>query len=52
MASNEEIAEALGIADGTVRVILSRGRSRIRQVLAKMYGYENERSKNLIAEIL
>lgn len=50
--SNEEIAEALGIADGTVRVILSRGRNKIRQVLAKMYGYENERSKNLIAEIL
>lgn len=50
--SNEEIAEALGIADGTVRVILSRGRNRIRQILAKMHGYENERSKNLIAEIL
>ncbi|TSA39261.1 MAG: RNA polymerase sigma factor [Porphyromonadaceae bacterium] len=50
--SNEEIAEALGIADGTVRVILSRGRNKIRQILAKMYGYENERSKNLIAEIL
>lgn len=50
--SNEEIAEALGIADGTVRVILSRGRNRIRQILAKMYGYENERSKNFIAEIL
>jgi RNA polymerase sigma factor (sigma-70 family) len=50
--SNEEIADALGIADGTVRVILSRGRNRIRQVLAKMYGYENERSKSLIAEIL
>jgi len=26
--SNEEIAEALGIADGTVRVILSRGRNK------------------------
>jgi RNA polymerase sigma-70 factor (ECF subfamily) len=50
--TNEEIAEALGIADGTVRVILSRGRNKIRQILAKMYGYENERSKNLIAEIL
>ncbi len=50
--SNEEISEALGIADGTVRVILSRGRSKIRQVLAKIYGYENERSKNFIAEIL
>jgi len=50
--SNEEIAEALGIADGTVRVILSRGRNKIRQILAKMYGYENERSKNFIAEIL
>ena len=50
--SNEEIAEALGIADGTVRVILSRGRNKIRQILTKMYGYENERSKNLIAEIL
>jgi DNA-directed RNA polymerase specialized sigma24 family protein len=50
--TNEEIAEALGIADGTVRVILSRGRNRIRHILAKMYGYENERSKNLIAEIL
>ncbi|MCX6224583.1 MAG: RNA polymerase sigma factor [Bacteroidia bacterium] len=50
--SNEEIAEALGIADGTVRVILSRGRNKIRQILAKMYGYENERSKSLIAEIL
>ena len=50
--SNEEIAETLGIADGTVRVILSRGRNRIRQILAKMYGYENERSKNLIAEVL
>jgi RNA polymerase sigma-70 factor (ECF subfamily) len=50
--TNEEIAEALGIADGTVRVILSRGRNKIRQVLAKMYGYENERNKNFIAEIL
>ncbi len=50
--SNEEIAKALGIADGTVRVILSRGRNKIRQVLATMYGYENERSKNFIAEIL
>jgi RNA polymerase sigma-70 factor (ECF subfamily) len=50
--SNEEIAEALGIADGTVRVILSRGRIKIRQILAKTYGYENERSKNLIAEVL
>ncbi len=50
--SNEEIAEALGIADGTVRVILSRGRNRIRQVLAKMHGYENERNKNFVAEIL
>ena len=49
--SNEEIAEALGIADGTVRVILSRGRNKIRQILAKMYGYENERSKNLVAEV-
>jgi RNA polymerase sigma-70 factor, ECF subfamily len=50
--SNEEIAEALGIADGTVRVILSRGRNKIRQILAKIYGYENERSKNIVAEIL
>jgi len=50
--SNEEIAETLGIADGTVRVILSRGRNRIRQILAKMYGYENEQNKNLIAEVL
>lgn len=50
--SNEEIAETLGIADGTVRVILSRGRNKIRQILAKMYGYENERSKNFVAEIL
>ena len=50
--SNEEIAAALGIADGTVRVILSRGRNKIRQVLAKMYGYENESHKNLVAEIL
>jgi len=50
--TNEEIAEALGIADGTVRVILSRGRFKIRQILAKMYGYENERSKNVISEIL
>ncbi|MFA6125689.1 MAG: RNA polymerase sigma factor [Bacteroidales bacterium] len=50
--TNEEIAEALGIADGTVRVILSRGRNRIRQILANMHGYENDRSKNLIAEVL
>ncbi len=50
--SNEEIAKALGIAEGTVRVTLSRGRNRIRQVLAKMYGYENERSRNFVAEIL
>lgn len=50
--TNEEIAETLGIADGTVRVILSRGRNKIRLVLAKMYGYENERSKSFIAEIL
>jgi RNA polymerase sigma factor (sigma-70 family) len=50
--SNEEIAVALGIADGTVRVILSRGRTKIRQVLAKMYGYENERNKSFVAEIL
>jgi RNA polymerase sigma-70 factor (ECF subfamily) len=50
--SNEEIAKALGIADGTVRVVLSRGRNKIRQVLAKMYGYENESHKNLVAEVL
>jgi RNA polymerase sigma-70 factor (ECF subfamily) len=50
--SNEEIAKALGIADGTVRVILSRGRNKIREILAKMYGYENQRSKSFIAEIL
>lgn len=50
--TNEEIAETLGIADGTVRVILSRGRNKIRQVLAKMHGYENERNKNFVAEIL
>jgi RNA polymerase sigma-70 factor (ECF subfamily) len=50
--SNEEIAESLKIADGTVRVILSRGRNKIREVLAKRYGYENERNKSLVAEIL
>jgi RNA polymerase sigma factor (sigma-70 family) len=50
--SNEEIAEALGMAEGTVRVTLSRGRNRIRQILAKMYGYENERSRNFAAEVL
>ncbi len=50
--SNEEIAEALRIADGTVRVILSRGRNKIREILAKQYGYEYERNKNLVAQIL
>jgi RNA polymerase sigma-70 factor (ECF subfamily) len=50
--SNEEVADTLKIADGTVRVILSRGRSKIREVLAKRYGYENERNKSLVAEIL
>lgn len=50
--TNEEIAESLGIADGTVRVILSRGRNKIREILVKSYGYENERNKNLIAKIL
>jgi RNA polymerase sigma-70 factor (ECF subfamily) len=50
--SNEEIAESLGIAGGTVRVILSRGRNKIREILTKSYGYENERDKNLVAKIL
>ena len=50
--TNEEIAKALGIADGTVRVILSRGRNKVRQVLTKMYGYENEHTRSKIAEIL
>lgn len=49
---NEEIANTLQIANGTVRVILSRGRNRIREVFAKQYGYENERNKNLVTEIL
>jgi len=49
---NDEIAEILGMANGTIRVILSRGRNRIRSVFAKYYGYENERNKNLVAEIL
>ncbi|MFH0761757.1 MAG: sigma-70 family RNA polymerase sigma factor [Bacteroidota bacterium] len=49
---NEEIANTLQIANGTVRVILSRGRNKIREVFAKHYGYENERNKNLVTEIL
>jgi RNA polymerase sigma factor (sigma-70 family) len=49
---NDEIADALRIANGTVRVILSRGRNKIREVFAKHYGYENERNKNLVTEIL
>ena len=50
--SNEEIAEMLQLADGTVRVILSRARGKIRELLLKQYGYENERNRNLVAEVL
>jgi RNA polymerase sigma-70 factor (ECF subfamily) len=49
---NDEIANTLQIANGTVRVILSRGRNKIRDVFAKHYGYESERNKNLVTEIL
>jgi len=50
--TNEEIARILKMADGTVRVTLSRGRNRIREAFIKYCGYENERNKNLVAEIL